>query len=87
MGSDRMFLSVEITSYNRGHILKQVLERLAEQNYPSDRFEVVVSDDGSTDGTVESIREYAAQAPYTLTLVVNSHAGAGAIPASQRTTR
>lgn len=73
-----MFISVEISSYNRWYVLKQVLERLEDQSYPADQFEVVVSDDGSDDSTIALISEYAAQAPYTLTLVVNVHAGCGA---------
>ncbi len=72
-----MFLSVEISSYNRGHILRLVLERLAQQSYPMDRFEVIVSDDGSTDGTPEWLAEYATQTPYRLELVRNDHAGCG----------
>ena len=72
-----LFVSVEISSYNRGHILRLVLDRLAEQTYPADRFEVVVSDDGSTDGTPEWIAEHAARTPYRLELVTNDHAGCG----------
>lgn len=73
-----MYLSVEISSYNRWPILKQVLDRLAAQTYPMDRFEVVVSDDASTDGTRERILEYAAKAPFAMKLVDNDHAGCGA---------
>jgi glycosyltransferase involved in cell wall biosynthesis len=76
-GALQLFLSVEISSYNRGHILQLVLERLARQTYPANRFEVIVSDDGSTDGTPEWIAEYVARAPYHLELVRNDHAGCG----------
>jgi GT2 family glycosyltransferase len=71
------FLSVEISSYNRGHLLRLVLDRLAEQTHPADAFEVIVSDDGSTDGTPEWIAGYAARAPYRLELVRHDHAGCG----------
>lgn len=71
-------ISVEISSYNRGAVLRLVLERLAAQSLPAERFEVVVSDDGSTDGTPEWVEEYATRAPYALRVVRNSHAGCGA---------
>ena len=73
-----MYISVEISSYNRWPILRQALDRLAAQTFPSERFEVVVSDDASTDGTRERILEYAASAPYAMRLVDNDHAGCGA---------
>lgn len=70
-------ISVEISSYNRWSVLRLVLERLAVQTLSADRFEVVVSDDGSTDGTPERIAEFAATAPFRLELVRNDHAGPG----------
>lgn len=72
-----MFLSVEISSYNRWHTLQRVLDGLAGQRYPADRFEVVVSDDGSTAETLEHVREYARHAPYPIVLLANAHAGCG----------
>ncbi len=73
-----MFLSVEISSYNRWSTLGLVLERLSQQTYPMDRFEVVVADDSSNDGTFESIQEFASQAPFSLRVVKNDHGGAAA---------
>lgn len=61
-----MYLSVEISSYNRWPVLKEALDRLAAQTYPRDRFEVVVSDDHSTDGTLERLLEYARAAPFEM---------------------
>jgi len=72
-----VFLSVEISSYNRWPILQLVLDRLGEQNYPASRFEVVVSDDGSANTTLQCIREYAARAPYSIVLLENAHTGCG----------
>lgn len=66
-----MYLSVEISSYNRWPVLQQVLACLALQGYPKDGFEVVVSDDNSTDGTRERLREYALKAPFSMRLVEN----------------
>jgi glycosyltransferase involved in cell wall biosynthesis len=46
-------VSVIIPTYNRKASLRETLSCLAQQTYPSDRFEVIVIDDGSTDGTKE----------------------------------
>jgi glycosyltransferase involved in cell wall biosynthesis len=49
-------VSVVIPTYNRLERLRHLLEALAAQSYPADRFEVVVVSDGSTDGTDEYLR-------------------------------
>jgi glycosyltransferase involved in cell wall biosynthesis len=46
-----MDITVVVATYNRRAGLERLLRSLAEQTYPADRFEVVVVDDGSTDGT------------------------------------
>ena len=46
-------VSVIIPTYNRKSFLRETLSSLGGQSYPSDRFEVIVVDDGSTDGTEE----------------------------------
>ena len=60
-------LSVALASFNRRERLVQVLEGLADQTYPSERFEVVVVIDGSTDGTAERARGL--ELPYRLRLL------------------
>lgn len=49
-------LSVIIPTFNRRQRLGQVLEALQQQTLESSAFEVVVIDDGSTDGTAEWLR-------------------------------
>ena len=51
-------ISVILPSYNRLDILKRVLKSLEEQNIPGERFEIVVSDDCSSDGTREFLQLY-----------------------------
>ncbi len=46
-----MNASVIIPTYNREHILSHVLQYYCLQDCPKDRFEVIVVDDGSVDGT------------------------------------
>lgn len=43
--------SIVIPSYNRKSILEKCLEALFNQDYPSDKYEIVLIDDGSTDET------------------------------------
>jgi len=69
-------VSIVVPSYNRSSSLRRLLEALTKQTFPASRFEVVVVDDGSTDGTVEFVRDY--QADYGLRVIAQSHAGPAA---------
>ena len=53
-----MFLSVLIDTYNHHSLIEKALRSVLEQNYPQDRFEIIVVDDGSTDGTAEIVRRF-----------------------------
>jgi len=53
------FVSVIVPTYNRASLLKRLLESLREQTYPADQFEVLVVDDGSTDETLQVVKEFA----------------------------
>ncbi len=66
-------ISVVLCSYNRIASLEKVLESLVDQSLPPEQFEVVVVDDGSTDGTSERVK--AMQVPYKLTLCTQKNAG------------
>jgi glycosyltransferase involved in cell wall biosynthesis/GT2 family glycosyltransferase len=50
-------ISVIIPTYNRKGLLHETLHSLSQQTYPSDRIDVVIVDDGSTDGTAEIAAE------------------------------
>ncbi|WP_214105151.1 glycosyltransferase [Acrocarpospora catenulata] len=47
--------SVVIPTYNREELLRHTLDSLAGQELPADRFEVLIGDDGSSDGTREMV--------------------------------
>jgi len=55
--------SVILASYNRLNLLKNLLDSLAKQDIPLDQFEVIVVDNGSTDGSREFLRDF--KPPYS----------------------
>ena len=50
------FVSVVTVNYNGKHYLPACLDALRRQTYPADAFEVIVSDNGSTDGSQDLLR-------------------------------
>ncbi len=79
----KIFLSVVIPSYDEmANLQKGVLDKvehfLSKKNYS---YEVIVVDDGSTDGSVEFVRKFSSNNP-NFKLIENSHLGkAGAVTA------
>src|SRR5436190_23946475 len=53
---DCPFVSVVVVNYNGLAYLADCLRSLERQNYPRHRFEVLLVDNGSTDGSVELVR-------------------------------
>lgn len=49
-------ISVVVPTYNRKAMLRELLGELAAQDYPKKRYEIIVVDDGSTDGTRDLVR-------------------------------
>lgn len=61
--------SVIIPSYNRKEILQECLKALFNQSYPENKYEIILVDDGSTDGTEKMISEL--NTPSNLTYIRN----------------
>jgi glycosyltransferase involved in cell wall biosynthesis len=55
--SDPIFISIVLPVMNEGKHIVSVLEALSGQDYPGDRFEILVVDGGSTDDTVSLAAE------------------------------
>lgn len=62
-------ISVVVVTWNRRQLLLACLESLARQTHPS--YEVIVVDNGSTDGTVETIEKLAESYPVGLRVIAN----------------
>lgn len=77
-----MFFSVVIPTYNRRPILEKCLRALERQqlsnNSPISDYEVVVVDDGSTDGTLEWLAERKAEFPHVRWFEQSHQGAAGA---------
>lgn len=53
-------LSIVVLTHNRRELLRRCLRSLALQDWPAEKFEIIVADDGSSDGTPELVRGLAA---------------------------
>lgn len=66
-------ISVVIPTYQRCASIERALRALGRQTFPPDRFEVVVSVDGSDDGTLQMLERI--PTPYALRSIWNPNAG------------
>src|SRR5512147_2927642 len=70
------YVSVIIPTYNRRDSVERTLRALTHQTLAADAYEVIVSIDGSQDGTREMVDAFAT--PYRLTCVWQSNQGRAA---------
>jgi Glycosyl transferase family 2 len=68
-------VSAIVAAYNYGHFLPRTLDSALAQDYPPERLEIVVVDDGSTDETPDVLAEYTARYPERLRFVRQPNAG------------
>jgi len=78
MAVANVIVSVVIPTYRRWDRLQLTLAALEAQTYPTDRFEVVISDDGSGDGTEEQVRSYAMRSRLGISVVSGPNGGPSA---------
>ena len=52
------FVSVVVPTYNRWAQLRDCMKSLIRQTYPSERYEIIVVDDGSKDRTKQTVQEF-----------------------------
>ena len=68
-------MTVAVPTYNRREHLETCLMALWEQDFPHERFEVVVVDDGSTDGSAEFATSLAGCTDISVTVRAMAHRG------------
>jgi len=66
MKNEQPLVSIAIITYNQKEFLKECVESCLAQDYPN--LEVVIADDGSTDGTQGMLRDYAIKYPDTFVI-------------------
>jgi glucosyl-dolichyl phosphate glucuronosyltransferase len=52
------FVSVIIPTYNRAHLLSLTIDSFLDQDYPADRYEIIIANNNSRDNTQEIIDRY-----------------------------
>lgn len=71
-----MEISAVISTYNNRDVLLHTIEALLVQEFPRDQYEIIVADDGSTDGTAEMVR--ALDSPIPIRHAAQAHRGLSA---------
>jgi glycosyltransferase involved in cell wall biosynthesis len=57
-------ITVLITTYNYGQFVEQAVDSVLAQEFPPERVQILVVDDGSTDDTTERVKKYGARVEY-----------------------
>ena len=70
-------ISVVIATYNRCDVLRITLDKLSKQTLPTDQFEVIVVDDGSSDGTDVMMGNLVGTMPFHLQYFRHENRGPG----------
>jgi glycosyltransferase involved in cell wall biosynthesis len=73
-----MEISVIIPTYNNRDVLRETIRALCEQTPAAGLYEIVVVDDGSTDGTAEMVAELSAGAGAVIRYVTQANRGRSA---------
>lgn len=70
-----LFVTVFTMTFNQRAKVLRLADDLARQRYPTDRFELVVLDDGGTDGTSDALYLVAPELPYDLRVLRREREG------------
>src|SRR4051794_25585370 len=68
-GAHNLHISVAMATWNGECFIAEQLQSIADQSRPPD--ELVISDDGSSDDTVEIARRFARRAPFDVVIISN----------------
>lgn len=73
-----MLATIQLCTYNRAALLERVLEACFDQTVAETDYEVVLVDDGSTDGTPEAIATARSRASCAFTVITQPNSGLAA---------
>ena len=59
MSADELMISVVLPTHNRGELLRKAIQSLIDQSLPAARYEVLIVDNASTDGTKQVVETFA----------------------------
>jgi Glycosyl transferase family 2 len=68
-------VSALMAAYNYEQYVERAIQSALDQDYPPDRLEVVVIDDGSTDSTADVVKDMAARNPGRIRLIQQENGG------------
>lgn len=54
----KLYFSIIIPTYNRKNLVIRCLKSIFAQDFPKEKYEIIVIDNNSTDGTVEALKNY-----------------------------
>ena len=74
----QIYYSVIVPSYNRKEEIRELLDSFTRLNFPTDRYELIIADDGSTDGTETLVHAFQANSPFALKFFRQENQGPGA---------
>lgn len=74
----KIIVSIIIPTYNRKESIRKTLNSLFNQTYPRDNYEIIVCDDGSTDGTEETVNDLIKESPCVLRYFRQKNSGPAA---------
>src|SRR4051812_49765036 len=75
MPTEEPLVSALMAAYNAEPFIAEALESALAQDWPADRLEVVVVDDGSTDGTAAVVASYVERYPGRVRLIRQANGG------------
>ena len=69
--------SIIVAAYNRKDEILELLHSLQYLDFPANRFELIIVDDGSQDGTAEAVKSFQQKAPFPIQLIQQQNQGPG----------
>lgn len=76
MAQSLKFVSIIIPTFNRCEIIGNTIESCFTQNYPKDKYEIIIADNNSSDNTKKVVTELQSRSPVPLKYIFEPRQGA-----------